>query len=167
MTAIDSVVDVPRVTSKRPFIFLSVGIFNTLVDFFFYTLLTQTVFTKDSQIGIAGFVSGLLAFAFAFLTHKLITWRERPVSKQTIIRFIGFTGFGLWILRPVLLSTFVHLTPLYKFAHDITTKLHLPFSQDFVTNTGAFGLMVCIVLLYNYFTYDRFVFKGTEKSTPA
>ena len=31
--------------SKRPLVFLGVGILNTLLDFAFYTLLTQTVFS--------------------------------------------------------------------------------------------------------------------------
>lgn len=155
--------DLPKPSPKRPAIFLAVGIINTLLDFSFYTLLSQTVF-KES-IGLAGLVSGTISLFIAFLTHSFITWRGTEVSRKTLLRFFVVTGFGMWIIRPFLLSVFIMLSPLYNWAYSVSSTLSLPFSYDFVAKTGAFGFMVIIVLIYNYFTYDRFVFKKYEKDS--
>lgn len=160
----------PETQSKRPLIFLGVGILNTLLDFAFYTLLTQTVFSNNDQIAIAGVVSGTFALACAFTTHSLITWKGRQKSKGTILRFVLFTGFGMWVIRPILLALFINLTPIYDLAYSISSALTLPFTCDFIANTGAFGFMAILVLLYNYLVYDRFVFKTntqTEKKDDA
>lgn len=160
----------PETQSKRPLIFLGVGILNTLLDFAFYTLLTQTVFSNNDQIAIAGVVSGTFALACAFTTHSLITWKGRHKSKGTILRFVLFTGFGMWVIRPILLALFINLTPIYDLAYSISSALTLPFTYHFIANTGAFGFMAILVLLYNYLVYDRFVFKTntqTEKKDDA
>jgi putative flippase GtrA len=158
-----------QATSKRPLIFLGVGIVNTLLDFGFYSLLTLTVFSSDKQIALAGVVSGTFALLCAFLTHSLITWRGAHIGLPTIMKFIAFTGFGMWVIRPVLLALFIKLGGLYAWAHDLSQTLHLPFSQEFIANTGAFGFMVVIVLVYNYLVYDRFVFnkKASGVSQPS
>lgn len=154
----------PETKSKRPLVFLGVGILNTLLDFAFYTLLTQTIFQGNGLIMTAGIVSGTFALICAFITHSLITWKGREKNKSTIIRFIFFTGFGMWIIRPILLSIFILMTPVYDFAYGISSALGLPFTYDFIANTGAFGFMVVIVLIYNYIVYDRFVFRTHEQS---
>jgi putative flippase GtrA len=148
----------PATPKKRPVVFLSVGIANTLIDFGFYTLLTLTVLSGESRIALAGVISGTFALLCAFLTHSLITWRGSPVGMKTVGRFVVFTGFGMWAIRPLLLSLFIKLSAFYVWTYGISRALHLPFSHQFVANTGAFGLMAVIVLVYNYFVYDRFVF---------
>lgn len=153
--------------SKRPLVFLAIGILNTLLDFAFYTLITQTVFKGVDLIVTAGIVSGTFALLCAFTTHSLITWSGRKKNKKTIIRFIVFTGFGLWVIRPILLATFILLTPVYDFAFAISTSLHLPFSHSFIANTGAFGFMAVILLTYNYLVYDRFVFTEQHETQEA
>lgn len=147
--------------SKRPLIFLGVGMFNTLADFVFYSLLMLTVF-RDGNIALAGIVSGTFALLCAFATHSLITWRGRHVGLGTMVRFVLFTGFGMWVLRPILLSLFANLTGLYRWVYGVSETLGLPFSYEFIASTGAFGFMVVIVLIYNYLTYDRFVFSKTN-----
>lgn len=148
---------------KRPLVFLGVGIFNTLVDFLFYTFLTQVVLTKPGQIGLAGIISGTFALLCAFATHNFITWHERPADRQTLLRFFAFTGFGMWVIRPLLLSLFVHFGELYRWFYDLLQSAHLVFSYDFIAKTGAFGFMVILVLIYNYLVYDRFVFMEKSK----
>ena len=133
---------------------------NTLLDFAFYTFLTLIVFKEN--IVVAGFISGTFALLFAFATHSMITWRARSIAFGTILRFFAFTGFGMWIIRPLLLAAFIQLQPLYELATSIASAVNLPFSYDFVASTGAFGFMIIIVLIYNYLTYDRFVFTHTK-----
>lgn len=147
-------------TNRRVLTFLIVGTVNTLLDFAFYTLLASVLLPNSSMLQI-GIISGTFALVCAFLTHSGVTWRGHKVHKGTILRFFAFTGFGMWILRPLLLSLFIKLTPLYAFATILLNKIGIPFNQGFVTNTGAFGFMVVILLIYNYLTYDRFVFKKT------
>lgn len=158
-------------TSKRPIVFLGVGVFNTLLDFGFYSLLTLTALKGADQIALAGLVSGTFALLCAFLTHSLITWRGAHIGMRTIVKFIIFTGFGMWVIRPALLALFIKLTGLYTWAHGLSETLHLPFSYDFVAHTGAFGFMVIIVLTYNFLVYDRFVFNkkssGASAASPA
>jgi|GEM_PF-632987 len=144
--------------SKKPLIFLGIGIGNALFDFCFYTLLTQTVFKSHDQIALAGIVSGTAALLFAFTTHSLVTWRGSNINHATLLRFVFFTGFGMWAIRPLLLASFIKLSGLYLWAYGASQNLHLPFTQDFIASTGAFGFMIAVLLIYNFLVYDRFVF---------
>ncbi len=145
--------------NKRPLIFLGVGIVNTLLDFAFYTLLTQTAFNDPKQIGLAGLVSGTFSLICAFLTHSFITWRGSHINHKTIVKFFMFTGCGMWVLRPLLLSIFIRFSGLYNWAYSVNISLGLHFNHSFITNTGAFGLMIIVILVYNYILYEHFVFK--------
>jgi putative flippase GtrA len=144
--------------NKRPLLFLRVGILNTFLDFGFYTFLTLVVFSRE-QVALAGLTSGTFALLCAFLTHGLITWRGSHLGHKTLLRFFLFTGFGMWIIRPLLLSLFIQLDILYEWVYEVMKLVGPVFSVEFITNTGAFGLMLLIVLAYNYFVYERFVFK--------
>lgn len=132
-----------------------------MLDFLFYTFLSQVIFRDASSIILVGFISGTLALVIAFLTHSLITWKGRQISVATVLRFFLATGFGMWVLRPLLLKLFIGLSSLYGWAHTITDQLGVTLSYSFVANTGAFGFMVVLVLIYNYVAYDRFVFRTT------
>lgn len=145
--------------TKRPIIFLAVGVINTLLDFCFYSLITATFLKQASDIALAGVISGTFALLCAFITHATITWRGSHIGHKTLLRFVLFTGFGMWVIRPILLAAFIHINTLYSWAHDTSQDLHLPFSYQFIANTGAFGFMVIVVLLYNYFVYSRYVFQ--------
>jgi len=147
--------------SKRPAVFLAVGVLNTLLDFVFYTFLTTIVFDAKSIV-YAGIISGTFALVCALLTHGLVTWRGRDLDRGTVLRFFVFTGFGMWVIRPILLSLFILIRPLYEFAHSVSGTIGLPFDYEFIASTGAFGFMVIIVLLYNYAVYDRYVFRRAD-----
>jgi putative flippase GtrA len=148
--------------SKRPLIFFFVGIGNTLFDFLFYTLLTSTAFKDGKHIALAGLISGSFALVCAFLAHSFITWRGSDVTHKTAIKFVAFTGFGLWIIRPLLLSLFIKMHGLYDWARSIADHIGLHFSYNFVANTGAFGFMALIVLFYNYYVYSHYVFTDSK-----
>lgn len=145
-------------TDKRPIVFLGVGILNTGLDFLFYTLLTLTLFRGGKHIALAGIISGTVALLIAFTTHSLITWRDKPATRITLVKFFLFTGFGMWVLRPLLLYVFIKMSSVFSGTKDILDQIGLHFSYNFIANTGAFGCMVIVVLLYNYFVYSRYVF---------
>ena len=146
-------------TSKRPLVFLGVGVFNTLIDFGFYTFLTSVFFKNGKEIALAGLISGTFALICAFITHGFITWRGSHINHKTLLRFFLFTGFGMWVIRPILLSLFIKLHGLYTWVHHLFDKLGIHFSYNFVSNTGAFGFMLLIVLTYNFVVYEKYVFK--------
>ena len=143
--------------NSRPFIFLGVGVLNTLLDFIFYILLTQFIFQKNSDIWIVGLLSGTFALLCAYTTHKLITWRDKPATKSTVIRFILATGVGLWVLRPLLLSWFITWEIVYAPIYNLVSAVFTVDSKLFIS-TFAFIPMVLIVMIYNYVVYSRFVF---------
>jgi putative flippase GtrA len=150
---------------KRKLVFLGVGVINTSLDFSFYTLLTSTIFKNGHNIALAGFISGTFALLCAFITHSLITWKDTNISKSTFFKFLAFTGFGMWVVRPLLLSGFIHFNSLYSSIQRIIGHAGLNFSYNFVANTGAFALMLVIVLIYNFLTYDRYVFVESARHT--
>lgn len=152
-------------TAKRPFLFLAVGIFNTLTDYLFYTFLTQVVLTNPNSLALAGIISGTVALIVAFTTHSLITWRGRNITSRTLIKFILVTGAGMWILRPVLLVLFFNLTWLYDWIRSLTQLVGLPFNYEFIAHSGAFVFMAVILLIYNYLTYDRFVYSTKSNNS--
>lgn len=153
-----------KVKNKRPYLFLGVGIFNTIIDFAFYTFLMLTFF-KNGNIILVGIISGTFALGCAFATHSLVTWRGSKINHITLLKFVLFTGFGMWVLRPFLLHFFAGLSSIYSWAYDISAQSGLPFNHDFIASTGAFGFMAVIILIYNYLTYDRFVFSKKTKQT--
>lgn len=150
---------------KRPALFLVVGLLNTSIDYLFYTFLTQFIFTGGQSLALVGILSGTVALIMAFATHSLITWKGRTIDRTTLVKFILFTGFGMWVIRPILLVLFSNLQGLYQWAHSTSQALHLPFSYGFIASTGAFGFMVIALLIYNYLTYDRFVFNAIINDT--
>ena len=154
-------------TNKRPLVFLGVGIINTLVDFGFYTFLTSFVsnFKNGRHIQLAGLISGTFAMFFALILHSLITWRGSHINHKTVLKFFAFTGFGMWVIRPQLLGLFIHLRGLYHWVDKLLDKIGLHFTYNFVANTGAFGFMILILLVYNYLVYERFVFKSKPTHT--
>ena len=73
----------------------------------------------------------------------------------------------MWVIRPILLAAFIHLTPIYDLAFSVSSALTLPFNYEFIANTGAFGFMAALILIYNYLVYDRFVFKSNQQPEEA
>ncbi len=148
--------------NKRPLIFLGVGILNSLIDFICYSTLILLFSTE--HIILVGILSGAVALIVAYLNHRFITWRDRSVPHVAMLKFFLATGFGLWVIRPLLLGWFIQLSELNLFIQTmLNTLTPINLSYEFVSSSLAFGLMLIIVTVYNYYTYSLFVFK--EKAT--
>lgn len=152
---------------RKKFVFLGVGIFNTLTDFISYSLLMYVLPASNMKLTTVGVVSGTIALCVAFLTHSRITWRGAETGRGIFVRFLLVTGFGMWVVRPILLNIFVHFTLL----SDILYKLSYTLAEDMVTrtfiqNSVTFLLMTIVLLIYNFLTYDRFVFSQKNKEKP-
>jgi putative flippase GtrA len=151
-------------SAKRPIVFLGVGILNTLIDFLFYTLLVTFVFTSTEHIALAGILSGTFALFCAFVTHSLITWKGSKKNIKSVILFILFTGFGMWVIRPLLLSVAIGFTAIYSWVTELLNSIGIMFSFQFIANTLAFGIMTIILLIYNYVIYNYVVFKTNSSN---
>lgn len=150
---------------RRPIIFLGVGVLNTLLDFLFYTFLNHTFFPSPHQIVIVGIISGTFALTCAYFTHSYVTWRDRNVDKATAVRFFIATGFGLWIIRPILLALFINLSSIHIFFSKIAYAAGLHLEYNTVASTISFGMMIIIVMIYNYLVYSKLVFTNQKTIT--
>jgi putative flippase GtrA len=150
---------------QRLLTFILVGGGNTLLDFLCYTAITLWILPKQEQLVLAGVVSGTIALAIAYCTHRFITWRDKHVSNAAVIRFFLFTGFGMWVIRPILLWAFAFPTQLYRNLATWIQSWGIPITMEFTRHTCAFLAMTVIVVAYNFVTYAKFVFTDTAKET--
>lgn len=144
--------------NRRPLIFLGVGAFNTFIDFVFYLFLTSVLLRNEGQIALVGLISGTFGLLSALVTHSFITFRQKKITPPTIVKFVIFTGFGMWVIRPLLLVLFSQQTYLYKWGHQILLTLGLNMDERLIRSVGSFGMMIVILLLYNYYVYSKYVF---------
>jgi putative flippase GtrA len=153
-----------------------VGILNTVVDFVLLNILVVTILPKDLVLGsvtifgtnytitglvVAGVISGTVAMINSFIFNSFYTFKARKVDALHITYFFVLTIIGVYIFRPILLKFFSDVwTWPVDLAYRITTLLHLPFSQSFVTSNAALAATILIVLVYNYFAYKYIVFRN-------
>ena len=146
---------------KKFFKYVVVGCTITLIDFLIYTLLMAVVFAENVDMaGVASVISGIIATCVAYLLHGNITWKNRDPGKLGVVKFFAWNAFMVILLRPLMSFGFKSLTGLYQFAYMISSAIHLPFTYDFVENTGLFVLMTVVTMTLNFLCYDRVVFGG-------
>ena len=144
--------------------FAIIGIILALFNFVIYTFLARVIFNSNELLWLDSIISYGLATILAYILHSKITWKERNVTKHSIIRFFIWNALLTFIINPGLTQLFSLFTPLYNFAYSIISALHLPFSYEFTLTTGAFVLTAIVTMILNFLFYDRFVF---GKSNPS
>lgn len=147
-----------------------VGILNTVVDFVVQFLLFKLVGLSSS---VAAVLSGTVAMTVSFFFNQRFTFRRQHSSTAKIVLFFVITAFGIWVLRPIIITIFVHYwTWPSHTAYDIVLKLKLDqlpgvhsllytgkkTAQEVVANELALVMAIIIVLFYNYVAYKRYVF---------
>lgn len=139
-----------------------VGILNTVVDFAVFNILF--IFLSTNQSELASIVSGTAAMINSFILNKNFTFRVKDISLNKKIMFFVVTAFGLYVIRPIIISIFTKtwLWPS-QVLYEITSGLGLPFSQDFDTRNLALVAAIAIVLIYNYLCYKYFIFNEKDK----
>ena len=151
-------------TSKHATRYLFVGIGITVFNYGLYSILANLIINNNDLIWLSMFVATAITTIVAYIAHSKITWKERHVTKHSIIRFFIWNAILTFLINPGLTQLFSLFTPLYDFAYSIITALHLPFSYEFTLTTGAFVLTAIITMILNFLFYDRFVF---GKSNPS
>ena len=150
-------------TSQHASRYLIVGIAITIFNYGLYTILANLIINNNDFLWLSTLISTIITTIVAYIAHSKITWKERNITKHSIIRFFVWNALLTFLINPGLTQLFSLVTPLYKFTFNITTTLHLPFTYEFVLTTGAFILTAIITMILNFLFYDRFVFGKIKK----
>lgn len=145
--------------------YIIIGIIITLFSFALYSILANLLIRNNNFLWLSTLIGTTAATILAYILHSKITWKERPISKTAKYKFFIWNFFCAFILSPLLTQLFSFISPLYVFAYNLSSALHLPFTYDFVLTTGAFVLTSCVTMFLNFTFYDKFVFGQPKKRT--
>ncbi len=151
-------------TSRRVGKFAIVGATLALFNYLVYELLARLVFNNNELLWLDSIIAYLAATTLAFIMHSRITWKERHVTGHGIAMFFLWNGITAIIISPIFTWLFTNITPVYDFAHSISSALSLPFDYEFIQSTGVFGFTTAVTMVLNYYFYDRLVFDDTYLS---
>ena len=150
-------------TSQHAKRYLIVGILITAFNYGLYAIIANLIIRNDNYLWAATLISTFITTFVAFFSHSKITWKERGVTKTAIYKFFIWNFSFAFGVGPWLTQLFSLITPLYEFAYNITSAIHLPFDYTFVSTTGAFVLTSIIIMIINFLFYDKFVFGKKEQ----
>lgn len=124
--------------------FIITGGTATVIDFSLLFLLK----TAGIPAIFANFPATFVAMIFSFITNKKFTFQDSSKNhkKQTVL-FLGFTLFGLWIIQPVIFLIF----------QDGAKQL---FHNENIALFAVKILATFVTMVWNFITYDKFVFKN-------
>lgn len=145
-------------TSQHALRYLFVGIGITLFNYVLFVIIANLIIKNNDFLWLSNLIATSITVIVAYIAHSKITWKERNVTKSSIIRFFIWNAMLAIIISPALTQFFSIFTPLYEFVFNITTAMRLPFSYEFILTTGTFILTSGVIMILNFFFYDRFVF---------
>ena len=148
--------DVKTSTHATRFLFVGIGV--TIFNYILFTILANVIIKNNDFLWLSNLIATTITVIVAYFAHSKITWKERNITKSSIIRFFIWNAILAIIISPSLTQFFSLFTPLYELAFNITTAIHLPFTYDFVLTTGAFVLTSIVIMIINFLFYDKFVF---------
>ena len=150
-------------TSRHAIRYFIVGVLVTGFNYALFAILSNLIIKNNDLIWLSNFIATAVTTIVAYFAHSKITWKERTVTKHSVIRFFIWNAMLTVAIAPGLTQLFSLLTPLYEFAYNITSAIHLPFTYEFVLTTGAFILNSIVIMIINFLFYDKFVF-GKSKT---
>ena len=145
-------------TSQHALRYLFVGVGITLFNYVLFAIIANLIIKNNDFLWLSNLIATSITVIVAYIAHSKITWKERNVTKSSIIRFFIWNAMLAIIISPTLTQFFSTFTPLYEFVFNITTAMRLPFSYEFILTTGTFILTSGVIMILNFFFYDRFVF---------
>ena len=149
-------------TKKRAGRYFIVGVCITIFNYGLYSILANLIINNNNLLWLSTLISTIVTTLVAYILHSKITWKERNITKHSIIRFFVWNAILTFIINPGLTQLFSLITPLYELAFNIFQFLHIPFTYEFILTTGAFVLTAIITMILNFLFYDRFVFGKTN-----
>ena len=150
-------------TSEHAVRYFFVGIGITLFNYILYTILSNVIINNNDFLWLSTLISTVITTIVAYIAHSKITWKERSITKHSIIRFFIWNAILAFAIGPWITQLFSLITPLYDFAYQIIEALHIPFTYEFTLTTGAFVLTSVVVMILNFLFYDKFVFGKTKE----
>ena len=153
-------------TAARIGKFAIIGVILALFNFAIYTFIARVIINNNELLWIDSIISYTLATILAYILHSKITWKERPVTKRGVIMFFVWNGITAILISPFLTWFFGFITPVYEFAHNIFSAIHIPFDYNFVESTGIFCFTTAVTMVLNYLFYDKLVFGDQKKAEP-
>ena len=149
-------------TSEHAIRYVLVGTFITLFNYALFAILSNLIIKNNNLLWLSSLIATTITTVVAYIAHSKITWKERTVTKHSIIRFFIWNAMLAIIISPVLTQFFSIFTPLYEFTYNITNAIHFPFTYEFVLTTGAFILTSIVIMIINFLFYDKVVFGKTK-----
>jgi putative flippase GtrA len=127
--------------------FVIVGGTNTLIDFVFYNLISRVF---GLALPLANMVSSFIAMLFSFFMNKKWTFRSSDKDYlREVVLFFAFTIVGIWVIQ----SGTIWL---------IENSLASVDWQNFWLKNLLKVFASVPSLIWNYLTYNRFVFKNKK-----
>lgn len=149
-------------TSRHASRYLIVGILITGFNYALFAILSNLIIKNNDLIWLSNFIATSVTIIVAYLAHSKITWKERIITKHSLIRFFIWNAIIAIAIAPGLTQLFSLFTPLYEFAYNITNSINLQLSYELILTTGAFALNSIAIMVLNFFLYDKFVFGKKE-----
>lgn len=149
-------------TSKHAARYLIVGICVTIFNYVLFAILSNLIIQNNDLLWLSSLIATVITTIVAYIAHSKITWKERIVTKHSIMRFFIWNALLAIVISPALTQLFSLITSLYEFAFNITSAINLPFTYEFVLTTGSFALTSIVIMILNFLFYDKFVF-GKKK----
>lgn len=131
--------------NKKSIRFVIVGVLNTIIDFGLINLLS--IFGLN--LIVANTFSTGTAMLFSFFVNKKWTFNADGNYIKQIVLFFIFTAIGIWGIQ----NLFLYLITKYIPSFGI---------DDIIFNNMAKILASIPSLIWNYFTYNYFVFKSKK-----
>ncbi len=126
--------------------FAVVGGANTVIDFAILLILTSF----GIPAVIANYPSSTAAVVFSFIANKNYTFKSTGSNlKKEIVLFLVFTLACAWIIQPLTILAVEYLLKTFSIQSTILT---------IVAKLAA----TIVTLIWNYYTYSRFVFKKLD-----
>jgi putative flippase GtrA len=143
---------------KRAGKFGAVGVFNTLLDFIIFNVLSGPF-----RLGLieANIISTTVAMSFSFMANKKVVFKKHDghMGKQAIT-FLAITAFGLYVLQT---GTIHFLTDIWTYplllAIDIANLVGFTGHDEFVFKNSAKAAATVVSMTWNYLMYKKVVFR--------
>lgn len=150
-------------TSRHAVRYFFVGVSITIFNYLLFELLSNVIINNNDFLWLSSLLATAVTTVVAYILHSRITWRERHINRTAIYKFFIWNAILAFAISPLFTQLFSFITPLYEFAYNITSNLHLSFTYEFVLTTGTFVLTSLVIMVLNFLFYDKFVF--SEKPT--
>ena len=126
------------ILNRRFLIFLSIGIFDTLLDIGIFTLLIYIFGRSPEKIIILNITSFSVVVLCAFFLNGRLTFKDTDLSFKKFIKYYTTSSFGM-VLNTIIVSIFMIIVGF----GTVISKI----------------IAACIVVFYNYTMAKNYIFK--------